>query len=99
MYYRPWQFKYFKTYCLILIQQKGWYDYDAKNIELKEIMRKRGKCNKETEKSINCILCSGDVNKRYAKQDKYLLALNKLLVLNLNIHQRFFLLFSSQTVL
>ena len=25
------------------------YDYDAKNIELKEIMRKRGKCNKETE--------------------------------------------------
>ena len=55
------------------------YDYDAKNIELKEKKKKRGKCNKETEKSINCLLCDGDVNKRYAKQDKYLLALNKLL--------------------
>ena len=55
------------------------YDYDAKNIELKEIVRKRGKCNKKKKKSINCLLCDGDVNKRYAKQDKYLLALNKLL--------------------
>lgn len=55
------------------------YDYDAEKVELKEIYRKKGKSNKETEKSINCLLCDGDVNKRYAKQDKYLLALNKLL--------------------
>ena len=34
------------------------YDYDAKNVELKEIARKNGKHNKETEQNINCILCS-----------------------------------------
>ena len=30
------------------------YDYDANNIELKEILRKSGKHNKEQGKSINC---------------------------------------------
>ena len=34
---------------------------------------------KEKEKTINCLLCSGDVNKRYAKPDKYALALTKML--------------------
>ena len=54
------------------------YDYDAKNVELKEIARKNGKHNKETEQNINCILCSG-IKNRYAEDDKYLMALTKLL--------------------
>ena len=52
------------------------YDYDSNNIELKEILRKSGKHNKEQEKSINCILCSG-LRNRY-KEDKYVLAVNKM---------------------
>ena len=55
------------------------YDFDAEKAELKEIVRKKGKYNKETEESINCLLCSGDVSKRYAKPDKYALALTKML--------------------
>lgn len=55
------------------------YDFDAEKAELKEIVRRKGKYNKEVEKSINCLLCSGDVNKRYAKPDKYALALTKML--------------------
>ena len=39
------------------------YDYDAKNVELMEITRKRGTYNFQTDKNINCIECSGDVNK------------------------------------
>lgn len=60
------------------------YDYDAKNVELMEIIRKRGTYNFQTDKNINCIECSGDVNKRYAKEDKYLVALNKFLESNKN---------------
>lgn len=55
------------------------YDFDSEKAELTEMMRKKGKNNKETEKSINCLLCSGGVNKRYAKEDKYVLALTKML--------------------
>ena len=54
------------------------YDYDNQKVELKEIIRKKGKHNKEENKNINCILCSG-IEKRYEKEDKYLLAINKLL--------------------
>lgn len=43
------------------------YDYDAENVELMEITRRRGTYNFQTDKNINCIECSGDVNKRYAK--------------------------------
>ena len=53
------------------------YDYDTDKVELKEIVRKSGKYNKEKEKNINCILC-GEINKRY-KEDNYILALNKML--------------------
>ena len=53
------------------------YDYDSKNIELKEVARKSGKYNKEKEKTINCLLCKG-LNNRY-EDDKYMLALNKML--------------------
>ncbi len=55
------------------------YDFDSEKIELKEIIRKKGKYNNEKERTINCLLCSGDVNKRYAKPDKYALALTKML--------------------
>ena len=55
------------------------YDYDTNKVELKERTRKIGKYNLRTDKNINCLLCSGDANKRYAKEDNYLLALNKLL--------------------
>ena len=36
------------------------YDYDAENIELKEITRKRGKYNLQSERNLNCLICSGD---------------------------------------
>ena len=52
------------------------YDYDPNNIELKEILRKSGKHNKEQEKSINCILCSS-IRNRY-EDDKYVLAVKKM---------------------
>ena len=55
------------------------YDFDAEKIELKEIMRKKGKHNKEEEKSINCLICRGETDKRYTKTDKYALALLKML--------------------
>ena len=55
------------------------YDYDSEKVEITEVFRKKGKYNKEKEKSINCILCSGEIDKRYAKEDKYLTALNKML--------------------
>ena len=55
------------------------YDYNSEKVELTEVFRKKGKYNKEKEKSINCILCSGEIDKRYAKEDKYLTALNKML--------------------
>ena len=45
-------------------------------VELKEILRKSGKHNKEQEKSINCILCSG-IRNRY-EDDKYVLAVKKM---------------------
>ena len=32
------------------------YDYDSSKVELKEILRKNGKCNKIEDKKINCIL-------------------------------------------
>ena len=35
------------------------YDYNSLKIELKEIARRTGKHNKETEKSINCLICQG----------------------------------------
>lgn len=54
------------------------YDLDKEKAELIEIVRKKGKHNKETEKNTNCLFC-GDVNKRYEKTDNYVLALNKLL--------------------
>ena len=54
------------------------YDYDSEKVELTEVFRKKGKYSKEKEKSINCILCSGEIDKRYAKEDKYLTALNKM---------------------
>ena len=55
------------------------YDFDSEKVELKEIIRNKGKHNKEEEKSINCLVCSGKVNKRYAKDDKYVLAITKML--------------------
>ena len=55
------------------------YDFDAEKIELKEVMRKKGKHNKEEERSINCLICRGEADKRYAKTDKYALALLKML--------------------
>lgn len=53
------------------------YDFDQQKAELKEIVRKKGKYNKGIVKNTNCILC-GNVNKRYAKTDKYILAVNKM---------------------
>lgn len=54
------------------------YNLDKEKAELVEVARRKGKHNKETEKSINCLFC-GDINKRYEKTDNYVLALNKLL--------------------
>ena len=54
------------------------YDFNSEKIELREVTRKKGKYNKETEKNINCILC-GSIDKRYEKTDKYVLAVNKML--------------------
>ena len=54
------------------------YDFDAEQTELKEIIRKKGKYNKEQEKNLNCLMCSG-IDKRYEKEDKYVMALAKLL--------------------
>ena len=51
------------------------YDYNSLKIELKEIARRTGKHNKETEKSINCLICQGI--KKY-EEDRYLRAVNKL---------------------
>ena len=51
------------------------YDYDNKKVELKEIMRKRGKLNREEEKTINCLECKGA--SKYP-DDNYMLALLKL---------------------
>ena len=51
------------------------YDYDAQKVELKEILRKNGKYNKETAKNINCLMCKG--TSRYP-DDKYMLAILKL---------------------
>lgn len=53
------------------------YDFDKEKVELKEIIRKKGKYNKAEVKNTNCILC-GNVNKRYEKTDKYVLAVNKM---------------------
>ena len=53
------------------------YDFDKEKVELKEIIRKKGKHNKTEEKNTNCILC-GNINKRYEKTDKYVLAVNKM---------------------
>ena len=54
------------------------YDFDREKAELKEVIRKRGKYNKETEKNLNCIFC-GNIDKRYNKADKYVLAISKML--------------------
>ena len=51
------------------------YDYDNRKIELKEIMRKKGKINREAEKTINCLVCK-EVSKYL--DDNYMLALLKL---------------------
>ena len=59
------------------------YDLDKEKAELKEVARKKGKHNKETDKSTNCLFC-GQIDKRYEKTDKYVLALNKLLEQELN---------------
>ena len=53
------------------------YDLNLEKTELKEIIRKNGKYNKEIEKNINCLLCKGV--KVYKENDKYLLALSKYL--------------------
>ena len=58
-------------------------DLDKEKAELKEVARKKGKHNKETDKSTNCLFC-GQIDKRYEKTDKYVLALNKLLEQELN---------------
>ena len=55
------------------------YDFNSEKAELIEVIRKKGKYNKEVEKSINCLICSGEINKRYSKEDKYVLALTKML--------------------
>lgn len=54
------------------------YDFDTEQTELKEIIRKKGKYNKEQERNLNCLMCSG-IDKRYEKEDKYVMALAKLL--------------------
>ena len=54
------------------------YDFDTEQTELKEIIRKKGKYNKEQEKNLNCLMCSG-IDKRYEKEEKYVMALVKLL--------------------
>ena len=51
------------------------YDLNLDKSELKEIVRKKGKYNKETEKNRNCLLCKGI--KAYPEDDKYLMALIK----------------------
>ena len=51
------------------------YDLNLNKSELKEIVRKKGKYNKETEKNRNCLLCKGI--KVYPEDDKYLMALIK----------------------
>lgn len=59
------------------------YDLDREKAELKELVRKRGKHNKEIEKNLNCIFC-GNIDKRYEKADKYILAISKILQDNQN---------------
>ena len=54
------------------------YDFDAEQTELKEVIRKKGKYNKEQERNLNCLMCSG-IDKRYEKEDKYVMALAKLI--------------------
>ena len=51
------------------------YDYDNKKVELKEIMRKKGKLNKETNDRVNCLVCKGP--DKYP-DDNYMLALLKM---------------------
>lgn len=51
------------------------YDYDSQKVDLREIMRKNGKANKEIERTINCLVCKG--MSRYP-DDKYMLALLKM---------------------
>ena len=51
------------------------YDLNVDKTELKEIVRKKGKHNKEIDKNINCLLCKGI--KAYPEDDKYLLTLTK----------------------
>lgn len=51
------------------------YELNLDKTELKEIVRKKGKHNKEIDKNINCLLCKGV--KAYQEEDKYLLALTK----------------------
>ena len=55
------------------------YDYDANKAELKEKLRKRGKYNKEKEKSINCLLCKEHIKDKY-EDDKYMLAVTRVLL-------------------
>lgn len=52
------------------------YDYNKNEQELKVKYEKNGKCNKITEKNLNCIECKG-VSKY--KEDEYMLAVEKLL--------------------
>lgn len=52
------------------------YDYCKKEQELKVKYEKKGKCNKITEKNLNCLLCKG-IGKY--KEDEYMLAVEKLL--------------------
>ena len=51
------------------------YDFNPEKVELKEIARKNGKYNKETDKNINCLVCKG--TSKYS-DDKYMLALLKM---------------------
>ena len=51
------------------------YDFNPEEVELKEIAKKNGKHNKETDRNINCLICKG--TSKYP-DDKYMLALLKM---------------------
>lgn len=54
------------------------YDLNKEKADLTEVIRRKGKYNKEKEKNINCLLC-GNINKRYEKTDNYVLAISKMI--------------------